>query len=112
MEIKDITFSYDLKRNHLQHVNGKIEEGKITTIIGPNGCGKSTLLGVMANHYKPQHGQVMLEHMPIQADKLKEFAQILAVVHQQNEAPADMTVARMGSYGGEPDRTMVLARGE
>src|SRR5690625_7950176 len=88
MEIKDITFSYDLKRNHLQHVNGKIEKGKITTIIGPNGCGKSTLLGVMANHYKQQHGQVMLEHMPIQAYKLKEFDQKIAFVLEIYEAPA------------------------
>src|SRR5690625_7610336 len=78
MEIKNITFSYDQKKNHLQHVNADIEKGKITTIIGPNGCGKSTLLGVMANHYKPHQGQVMLAGMPIQAYKLKEFAKKLA----------------------------------
>ena len=106
MEIKNITFSYDQKENHLQHVNADIEKGKITTIIGPNGCGKSTLLGVMANHYKPHHGQVMLASMPIQAYKLKEFAKKLAVVHQQNEAPADMTVERLVSYGRLPHRTM------
>lgn len=106
MEIKEITFAYQDKIKRLHHVNGEIEKGKITTIIGPNGCGKSTLLGVMANNYLPQEGQVILDGKAISSYKPKELAKKLAVVHQQNEAPADMTVEKLTSYGRLPHRNM------
>jgi iron complex transport system ATP-binding protein len=106
MEINAITYSHDQKVNHLQGVEGTIDRGEITTIIGPNGCGKSTLLGVMANHYVPQKGAVILNGKELTAYKGKELAQKLAVVHQHNSAPADMTVERLTSYGRLPYKMM------
>ena len=43
MEVRDLHFSYG-KNKVLKGVSLKIEEGKITTIMGANGCGKSTFL--------------------------------------------------------------------
>lgn len=106
MEIKHITFSHDNKVNHLHNVTGNIEQGKVTTIIGPNGCGKSTLLGVMANNFKAKNGEIILEEKDIRTYGAKELAQKLAVVHQQNSAPADMTVKRLVSYGRMPHKKM------
>lgn len=106
MDIKEITFSYDNKINRLDNINGEIKRGEITTIIGPNGCGKSTLLGVMSNNYLPQKGQIILDGQEIGKYKPKEFARKLAVVHQQNEAPSDMTVEKLTSYGRLPHRSM------
>ena len=37
-----------------------IETGRITGLIGPNGAGKTTLFNVIAGHYKPTSGTVML----------------------------------------------------
>ena len=104
MDIKDVSFSYDNKINRLHRVNAEIELGKITTIIGPNGCGKSTLLSVMSNNNLPQEGQVILEGKEISRYKPKDLAKKLAVVHQQNEAPTDMTVERLTSYGRLPHK--------
>ena len=106
MDIKEITFSYDNKIDRLDNVNGKIEKGEITTIIGPNGCGKSTLLGIMSNNYLPQQGHVTLDAKKIREYKPKELAKRLAVVHQENEAPSDMTVERLITYGRLPHRSM------
>lgn len=106
MEIKDITFSYDDKINRLDNVNGEIKRGEITTIIGPNGCGKSTLLGVMSNNYLPQQGQIILDGKKVREYKPKELAKKLAVVHQENEAPSDMTVEKLTTYGRLPHRSM------
>lgn len=106
MEINNITFSYDDKRNQLQDVSGVIDIGKITTIIGPNGSGKSTLLGVMSNHYTPQRGEILIDGKTIQSIKPKKFARKVAVVHQQNTAPADMTVERLISYGRLPYKSL------
>ncbi|WP_283746759.1 ABC transporter ATP-binding protein [Bacillus cereus] len=102
MEIKNVTFSYDNVTDRLKSVSSEIEVGKITTIIGPNGCGKSTLLGVMSRNHDPRSGEVMLDGKAISQYKPKEFARKLAVVHQQNEAPADITVEKLTSFGRMP----------
>lgn len=105
MELKDITFSYDHKNNHLINISGEIDLGKITTIIGPNGSGKSTLLGVLSKHYTPYKGSVQLDGKRLVDFKPKEFAKKVAVVHQKNSAPADMTVEKLISYGRLPYRS-------
>ncbi|QWG35487.1 ABC transporter ATP-binding protein [Bacillus mycoides] len=102
MEVKNVTFSYDNVTDRLKSVSSEIEVGKITTIIGPNGCGKSTLLGVMSRNHDPRSGEVMLDGKAISQYKPKEFARKLAVVHQQNEAPADITVEKLTSFGRMP----------
>ncbi|MFS0689302.1 ABC transporter ATP-binding protein [Sporosarcina sp. 179-K 8C2 HS] len=102
MDIKEVTFSYDKKRNTLHWIDSSIDIGKVTTIIGPNGCGKSTLLGVLSNHYQPQIGDVLLDNKSLAEFKPKVLAQKLAVVHQQNNAPSDMTVEKLTAYGRIP----------
>ena len=39
----------------------KIEQGSITGLIGPNGAGKTTLFNVIAGHYRPTSGHVLLD---------------------------------------------------
>ncbi|WP_421617280.1 ABC transporter ATP-binding protein [Brevibacillus sp. TJ4] len=106
MEIKEITFSYDNKRDHVKKVSSRIESGKITTIIGPNGCGKSTLLGVISNNYSPRHGHVLVDGKQISQFTPKEFAKKVAVVHQNNETAADITVEKLVSFGRFPHKSM------
>lgn len=106
MDIKEVTFSYDKKLNTLHGVNGAIEKEKVTTIIGPNGCGKSTLLGVLSNHHRPNTGEVLLDGKALTDFKPKELAKRLAVVHQQNNAPSDMTVEKLTAYGRIPYKNL------
>ncbi|MBD7984841.1 ABC transporter ATP-binding protein [Sporosarcina sp. Sa2YVA2] len=106
MDIKDVTFSYDKKSTILHGIDSSIETGKVTTIIGPNGCGKSTLLGVLSNHYNPQSGEVVLDGKALTDFKPKELAKRLAVVHQQNNAPSDMTVEKLTAYGRIPYKSL------
>lgn len=102
MEIKQVTFAYKDKVTRLHDINMKINKGEMTTIIGPNGSGKSTLLSIMANNNQPGHGEVLLEGKTVSQYKAKELAKILGVVHQQNIAPADMTVEKLVEYGRLP----------
>ncbi|WP_262174089.1 ABC transporter ATP-binding protein [Saccharococcus sp. Marseille-Q5394] len=106
MDIKEVAFSYDKKRDTLRGIDSTIDIGKVTTIIGPNGCGKSTLLGVMSNHYQPQNGDVLLDGKSLAEFKPKELARKLAVVHQQNNAPSDMTVEKLTAYGRIPYKSL------
>ena len=38
-----------------------IKKGSITGLIGPNGAGKTTLFNVIAGHYKPTSGRILLD---------------------------------------------------
>jgi iron complex transport system ATP-binding protein len=106
MDIKDINFSYNNRIKTLHSISSTIEIGKVTTIIGPNGSGKSTLLGILSNNIVPQSGQVILNGKAISEYKAKELAKKLAVVHQQNIAPSDMTVEKLTSYGRIPHKNL------
>ena len=55
----------------------------------------------VGNH-APSSGEVILDGKAISEYKPKEFARKLAVVHQQNEAPADITVEKLISFGRMP----------
>ncbi|AOV06949.1 ABC transporter ATP-binding protein [Sporosarcina ureilytica] len=112
MEIKDISFSYQDKVKRLHDVEARIHKGQITTILGPNGSGKSTLLGVLTNNLQPQIGQVILDGKTINKYKPKELAKKLGVVHQQNSAPADMTVEKLVYYGRLPHRSTFSPQSE
>ena len=53
----------------------------------------------MSRNHAPSSGEVILDGKAIGEYKPKEFARKLAVVHQQNEAPADITVEKLISFG-------------
>lgn len=101
MEIKELDFSYTDKA-FIKQLSSTIENGKITTILGPNGCGKSTLLNLLIHQLKPQSGEVILNGNNITEVSLKEIAKQIAMVHQQNTAPADTTVERLIEFGRMP----------
>jgi iron complex transport system ATP-binding protein len=98
MEIKNIEFSYG-KNKVLNDISFSIAEGKITTLIGANGCGKSTLFNVITKNLKPQGGSVELNGKNIADIHLKDFAKQVAIVHQYNTAPSDLTVEKLIGYG-------------
>ncbi|EEK42889.1 Ferrichrome transport ATP-binding protein fhuC [Bacillus cereus m1293] len=56
----------------------------------------------MSRNHAPNSGEVILDGKTISEYKPKEFARKLAVVHQQNEAPADITVEKLISFGRMP----------
>lgn len=61
MEIKNVRYSYDGKRNVLNGVNAVFERGKMYALLGPSGCGKTTLLSLLGGLDAPTEGEIFFE---------------------------------------------------
>lgn len=79
-----------------------IREGVVTTLIGANGSGKSTLFNLLTKNLKPQAGGIFLRAGDVSALRLKDFAKLVAIVHQRNSAPGDLSVEKLVGYGRYP----------
>ncbi|MGY4797788.1 ABC transporter ATP-binding protein [Lysinibacillus fusiformis] len=88
-------------------LNLTIEEGKVTTIIGPNGCGKSTLLKTIGRILKKQQGTVYLQEQNMQNLSTKDIAKKLAILSQTPVAPGQLKVEELIAYGRYPHRNNV-----
>ena len=111
MEVRELTFSYGDKKI-LKGVNLKIEEGKITTIMGANGCGKSTLFYLMTKNLLPKEGRVFLRGKNLRNLSLKEFAKQVSIVQQYNTASDDISVESLVSFGRTPHQKLMHGKSE
>lgn len=111
MEVRNLSFSYG-KQKVLKDVSLKIEEGKITTILGANGCGKSTLFSLMTKNRYSRKGNIFLNGKNVLKLSLKEFARKVAIVQQYNTSSDDITVERLIAFGRTPHRKMMQAKTE
>ncbi|MDO4268434.1 MAG: ABC transporter ATP-binding protein [Eubacteriales bacterium] len=100
--VENLSFSYDGEHGVIDHLDLRIQEGKITVLMGANGCGKSTLFKLMTKNLYQDEGRITLDGTDIDDLSLKEFARLAAIVHQNNTAPPDLTVERLVSYGRTP----------
>ncbi|WP_102272038.1 ABC transporter ATP-binding protein [Cytobacillus massiliigabonensis] len=89
------------------NLSAEIKKGKITTIIGPNGCGKSTLLKTIGRILKQQSGDVFLQEQDMKGISTKAIAKQLALLSQNPEAPLQLKVEELISYGRFPHRKNV-----
>lgn len=56
LSAKDVTFSYDGKREVIKDFTFDFKEGQRIALVGPTGCGKSTLINLLLRFYDPQKG--------------------------------------------------------
>lgn len=108
MEVKNLKFSYSKNSPLiLNGINLKIQEGKVTTILGPNGCGKSTLFSLMTKNLSKSDGEILLGNRDISSMSNRDFAKKVSIVHQYNKVSDDITVKQLVGYGRTPFQKML-----
>jgi iron complex transport system ATP-binding protein len=81
-----------------------VRSGAMVGLIGPNGSGKSTLLKGLARLLWPQRGAVLLNGQAVHTLPSREVARRLAILPQDPECPADLTVGELVTLGRWPHR--------
>lgn len=74
----------------------------VTALIGPNGAGKSTLLSVVARLLRPERGAAHVDELDVHRAGSRELATRLAVLRQEHDLAARLTVRDLVSFGRFP----------
>lgn len=101
--IESVSIRYEQK-NAINDFSFHVNEGEIVSIIGPNGSGKSTLLKAISRHVPCHKGTVKLNGMNLKSMSSKQVARQMCMLCQKNQAPSDMTVIDLVSYGRYPHK--------
>ena len=66
VRLQEISFSYpEQPQKALNGINLSISAGEHVAVLGRTGCGKSTLLQLLTRAWDPQHGEVLLNEVPL-----------------------------------------------
>ena len=90
IEVINLSKSYKSKQA-VDNINFKINENEIVGLLGPNGCGKTTTIGMMLGLLKPTNGQVLINGMDIEKNKISLLHKI-NFISPYIELPKKLTV--------------------
>ena len=80
--LKDVSFSYEGRKEVLHHVNIKIEKSKTTALVGLSGCGKSTIASMLMKFIYPSSGAVYLNGIDYACMNREEIGKHIVMVPQ------------------------------
>jgi ATP-binding cassette, subfamily B, bacterial PglK len=81
IELENISFSYDKKRELINNLNFKINKGELIGVYGKSGQGKSTLIDILTGLIIPQSGEIKCDGISIH-DNIKSWQSIIGYVPQ------------------------------
>lgn len=96
LEIRDMTKKYD-NGDGVEHINLKIYEGEIVTMLGPSGCGKSTILRTLGGFMDVTSGDILIDGQSIIA--LPPEKRPTAMVFQSYNLWTHMTIYENLAFG-------------
>jgi ATP-binding cassette subfamily C protein len=80
--LQNVSFSHGT-RLALDDVSAHIPAGALAAIVGPSGAGKTTLADLVAALYRPDHGQVLLDGLPMTDIDLASWRRMTGYVPQE-----------------------------
>ena len=104
--IKDLSFSYEDKKEVLSNINYEFEKNKSYVIIGESGCGKSTLLNIIMGYYDNFKGKVCIDDIDIRDITSTELSNILSIIHQDSFIFDDTLKNNLTLYCDYDDETL------
>lgn len=83
IEFKDLSFSYDGKREVLKHVNLMVPKGQTIALVGQSGSGKSTLVDLLPRYHDVQLGEITIDGVNIKNFRIHDLRVLIGNVNQE-----------------------------
>ena len=83
IEFKDLSFSYDGKREVLKHVNLMVPKGQTNALVGLSGSGKSTLVDLLPRYHDVQLGEITIDGVNIKNFRIHDLRALIGNVNQE-----------------------------
>ena len=82
ISFKNISYSFNDKKNFLNNLNFEVKKNKILGILGPSGSGKSTLINIIVGLLKPASGEIFLDNQIVNNTE-RDWKELFSYVPQQ-----------------------------
>ncbi len=82
IDMKNVTFSYDLNEKVLENLNINAKPNTVVAIVGPTGCGKTTIINLLMKFYNRDDGEILVDDKNIDDITKKSMRQAYAMVLQ------------------------------
>lgn len=82
IEFKDVTFSYDGKRDVLKNVSFHVKPGQTVAFVGHTGSGKSTIMNLLMRFYDIKAGHILIDGVNLEKFEEKEIRKRIGLVLQ------------------------------
>ena len=83
IDFKDLSFSYDGKREVLKHVNLMVPKGQTIALVGQSGSGKSTLVDLLPRYHDVQLGEITIDGVNIKNFRIHDLRALIGNVNQE-----------------------------
>ena len=82
IEFRNVSFSYDGKRDVLRNISFKALPGQTIALVGHTGSGKSSTINLMMRFYEFERGEILIDGKSIKEYPIKELRTKLGLVLQ------------------------------
>ena len=83
IEFRDISFSYDGRREVLKHVNLTVPCGRTIALVGQSGSGKSTLVDLLPRYHDVQQGEILIDGTNVKDVRIRDLRSLIGNVNQE-----------------------------
>lgn len=82
IEFKNVTFSYDGKRDVLKNVSFHVKQGQTVAFVGHTGSGKSTIMNLLMRFYNIKSGNIVIDGVDLEKFEEQEIRKKMGLVLQ------------------------------
>jgi ATP-binding cassette, subfamily B, multidrug efflux pump len=82
IEFKNVSFSYDGKKEVLKNISFTAKQGQTVAIVGHTGSGKSSIINLLMRFYEFDRGEILIDGVPIQQYENDELRKNVGLVLQ------------------------------
>ena len=82
IEFKNVSFSYDGKRDVLKNISFSVKNGESIAFVGATGSGKSSIMNLFLRFYDYDRGEILIDGVDIKDHSAKELRNSVGLVLQ------------------------------